>query len=190
MAGARDFTTAYRNAIEAPNVNPAVFYEGKFRTGYVRLWTGIGPKDMDGKTFDGAGDFLSFSEIEETADITANGIVVGLSGPQDANVALALNEGQRRLPGSIWLALMDDDNELIEAPRLMFTGKMDSMVLDDQDVASPTIRVSYEHELIDLERPRLLRYTDEEQKRLFPDDRGLEFIESLQDLETRWGSEG
>ena len=50
-----------------------------------------------------------------------------------------------------------------------------------------TISVSAESRLIDLDRTRERRYTSEDQKIDFPNDKGLEFIADLQDKEIIWG---
>jgi hypothetical protein len=44
-----------------------------------------------------------------------------------------------------------------------------------------------ESRLIDLERSRERRYTSEDQKIDYPNDKGLEFIADLQDKEIVWG---
>ena len=49
------------------------------------------------------------------------------------------------------------------------------------------ITVTVENKLIMLERPRNRRYTDQDQKNLFSGDKGLEFVDDLQDKELVWG---
>ena len=44
-----------------------------------------------------------------------------------------------------------------------------------------------ESKLIDLERSRARRYTSEDQKIDYPDDKGLDFIADLQDKAVVWG---
>ena len=41
--------------------------------------------------------------------------------------------------------------------------------------------------LIDLEKPSNKRYTSEEQKAIYPDDLGLDFVVDLQDMPIAWG---
>ena len=63
---------------------------------------------------------------------------------------------------------------------------MDLMNIDDGGQTC-TISVSAESRLIDLDRTRERRYTSEDQKIDFPNDKGLEFIADLQDKEIIWG---
>ena len=63
---------------------------------------------------------------------------------------------------------------------------MDTMGIEDTgDTAN--ISLTAESRLIDLERSRERRYTSEDQKIDYPNDKGLEFIADLQDKEIVWG---
>jgi hypothetical protein len=44
-----------------------------------------------------------------------------------------------------------------------------------------------ENKLIDLERARVARFTSGYQKSIYPNDKGLDFIEDLQDKKIPWG---
>lgn len=68
----------------------------------------------------------------------------------------------------------------------IFTGYMDTMDIDEGADTS-TVTLSIENKLIDLERPRTARYTSSFQKSRFAGDKGLEFVEDLQDKEVYWG---
>jgi len=204
-------------AIQEGALRVRFFYEGYFRTGVARYWTGTGPITWGDKTFTGFGDLMAVSNTEETVDVKANGVTVTLAGVTDQSVALALNEGQRNKPGQLWLALMypedgsgasmvsDDegesllglgsdiigepypDNHIIADPVTIFRGRLDGLGLPDgADTAA--ISATYVHELQALERPKTVRYTDQEQKRLYPGDMGLEFVAGLQDTQFPWGA--
>lgn len=183
----RPLTAEMQAAIAAAMVRPAIFYQGQWTGGFVRLWTGLGPKDWNGNTFTGAGDLLGITPIEETDEVKASGVTITLSGVKSASIALALAEPGRNLPGQLWLALLDEDDEIIPDPRTIFRGRMDVVSIEDSTDGA-TIRVSYENEMITFEKPREVRYTDEEQKRLYPEDEGLGFIAVLQDTELKWGA--
>jgi hypothetical protein len=51
-----------------------------------------------------------------------------------------------------------------------------------------TIIITVENKLITLERAIDRKYTDQDQKQLFAGDRGLEFIDDIQDKSIAWGS--
>jgi hypothetical protein len=57
----------------------------------------------------------------------------------------------------------------------------------DEGPETSTIAMSIESRLIDLERPRIFRFSDQNQKTRYPTDKGLEFVEDLQDKQFNWG---
>lgn len=183
----RGLTPEMAAAIVARVIRPVMLFDGTFISGDVHLWTGIGEIDYLGTTYYGAGNLIGVSAMEETNEVKANGITITLAGVKSGSVALALAEVRRYLPGTVSLGLIDDDGQVVPDPWPMFRGLMNSCNLEDgADTAS--ISIGYEHELIDLERPVNVRYTDAEQRRLFPGDTGMRYLISLQNKVLRWGS--
>jgi len=68
----------------------------------------------------------------------------------------------------------------------IFSGYMDEMNIDEGPETS-TVELKVENKLIDLERARVRRFTSGYQKSVYPGDKGLDFVESLQDKEVVWG---
>tara|TARA_R100000329_G_scaffold150419_2_gene143300 strand:- start:41 stop:994 length:954 start_codon:yes stop_codon:yes gene_type:complete len=68
----------------------------------------------------------------------------------------------------------------------IFDGFMDVMRLTDSG-GKANISVNCENQLIALEKPNTRRYTPEDQKIDFPNDKGLEYVAALQDDEVIWG---
>lgn len=183
----RGMSGAVNAAIQEPLVRPILLFDGAFKTGSLRLWTGIGPLDWAGDTYTGAGDLLSIGASEETDEVKAAGLEVRLAGVKPGSIAHALAEVERNRRGAIYFGLLDELGAIIPDPWPWFRGLLDSCAIDDGEETA-TIVLSYEHELIDLERPRDSRWTHEEQQRLFPNDTGLRYIKELQDKVLRWGS--
>ena len=75
---------------------------------------------------------------------------------------------------------------IIYQPYTIFDGFMDIMRLNDSG-GTANIVVNCESQLIALERPNTRRYTPEDQKIDFPNDKGLEYVAGLQDDEIVWG---
>jgi hypothetical protein len=162
-----------------------MFFEGVFASGTLNLWTGPGTISWGSKNWLGVGDLIEISPIDETVDVVANGAVISLNGNPPANVALALSDTRQGKPGKVWLGAMAGGT-VIADPYLAFEGKLDVPQIED-DAGGATIRVSYEHSLIALERPNERRYTDQDQKIDYPSDKGLEYIPALQDANIKWG---
>ena len=174
----------------------------------IRLWTGVGTLTLDdGTEWVGAGTLLSISDVEETAEMAVKGATVSLSGIPSEVISLALSEpyqgrvcniyfGTFTQEGALlkqsgdYILLQDGSQILVDIGEKgfneIFSGYMDQMNIDESAETS-TISVTVENRLVDLERARVARYTSNYQKSIYPDDRGLEFVESLQDKQIAWG---
>lgn len=182
----RDLTPSFLTALDADVVDLALFFEGEFNSGTVYLWTGIGLKDWNGQTWQGAGQLIGISQIEETDKVQANGVTVTLSGVDTANIALVIDEARQGLKGRVWVAILDASGNIIADPFQPFVGRLDVPQISENGQTA-TISISYESKLIDLQKPRNWRYTDESQKTIHPDDLFFEYVTSIQDKKLTWG---
>ena len=182
----REMTTALSEALDAGDLRPAIFFEGAFPSGMVRIWTGSGPLDWDGKSWTGVGVLLGLGALEETSDVVAAGTTVSLSGVPLDLVQMAIEEARQGLPGRIWLGLLTEDGSIIANPVQAFSGRLDVPEIKD-DADTCTITISYESRLIDLTVARSWRYTHESQQVLYPGDLGFEYVTAIQDREITWG---
>lgn len=190
----RDLTASMSSAIVAATVRPVIFVEAAFYASgspdeqLLRLWSGIGSFSWDSKTWTGAGNLLSLSPLEETRRINAVGFSVGLSGLPQSVLALALDSSRQGRAGRVWLGLMEN-NALVTDPYLIQSGRLDYI---DIQAAGDTTEITgqYESRLVDLQRSRERRYTDEQQRYEYPTDTGMRFVAALQDKQLIWGGPG
>ncbi|EIP96879.1 hypothetical protein OpiT1DRAFT_01306 [Opitutaceae bacterium TAV1] len=183
----RNLTSPVQNAVGAQVVAPAFLCEMDFTSGFLRAWSGKGVLEWAGREFIGTGTYGGISAVEETQKVSANGVELSLSGIPGAMVSRALTDGYRGRPVRVWMALFNTESgAMLEEPVPVFAGRMNTMKLTDTGETS-TVTVACESRLIDLERARERRYTDEDQKEMYPDDRGLEYVAGLQDKEVVWG---
>lgn len=157
--------------------------ELQFDSGTVRLWNGYGDLVISGGTYTGSGSFLSISSIEENAEIGAKGVSMTLSGLNSTILSYALNENYQYRVVNIYVGSIS--GATVSAYKA-FSGRMDVMTINE-DAESCTISLTAESRLIDLERPRVRRYTSEDQKALYPSDLGFDFVNSLQEASIKWG---
>ena len=153
----------------------------------MNYWTGLGTLSWNAATWQGVGNLIDCSPVDETDDVKAQGITLKVKGVSSADVATALGEVANGTAGSIRLALLTEAGAIIADPKVIFRGRLDVAEIDDSNPDEPIINLSYENELIDLERPREWRYTDEHQQQLYPGDTGLKGIAALQNRELVWG---
>ena len=205
----RNLTLEMAAEFAGPSVKPIMLAELFFDSGTLRLWTGYGQLEWGDREFTGIGTLIGISPIQETQEIQARGIVVTLNGISSTVISLALSERSRGRPFRLYLGSVDTrryvatesspgavkledgtgyvllENQLIDSPYRIFSGLMDTMEFSDSGDKAD-IRLSVENILITGQRSKVSRYTMEDQRKRFPNDRGLEFINALQDKQVIW----
>jgi len=148
----------------------------------LHFWNGIGNLTIDGQTYTGAGNLLNLSEMRESSDIAAYGATLTLSGIPSNEIDLALAEPYQ---GRRAIVKFGVDVAGVKTAFTVFTGEMDQMNISfGPDTA--TISLNVESRLIDLNRPRIRRYTDADQKTRYSGDLAFEFVTRLQSESLQW----
>ena len=204
----RDLSTALSGSLEDNVVYPFFAVELQFDSpNTLRLWTGYGTLVYEGVSYYGTGELLGISSVEETIEMAAKGATLTLSAVPSEVISLALQEPyQGRVckiyfgmfatdtllqeDGTSYILLQDGSKIRLESQETglteVFTGYMNQMNIEEGPDTS-TIQLTVENKLVDLERPRVARYTSAYQKDKFTGDLGLDFVESLQDQKLTWG---
>lgn len=167
-------------------VRPALLVELQFVTETVRVWSGVGPLAWDGQTWAGVGLLGRVSAVEETLELRAAGASFQLSGVPADLIHHVVAEPIQRRQVRLWLAFFDADWQLVPEPVLLFSGRMDTVEIQDGGPTA-TITLYAESRLRDLERARLRRYTDADQQAEYPGDLSLAYVAPLQELSILWG---
>jgi len=172
--------------VSASQLSPILLASLSFATP-VHIWTGYGTITVGSTAYLGIGTLGSISPVEETTDLAARGISMQLSGVPTAMLAVALTENYQGRECSVLFGALQASGALVSSPVTIFSGRMDVMSIND-DGQNATIGMSAENKLVDFRRPREVRYTDQEQKNLFPSDKGLEFVTAIQEKQIYWGN--
>ncbi len=186
----RSSTTAFNNAIAADNVDPFFAVKLEFESGTTRFWTGVGDIAFEAgsgsETFTGAGDLATISAVEETNDIEAGGVSFALSGINSSLISLALSENYQGRNATLYLGLLSS-GAVVADPYILFRGSMDMMdIVDGGETAS--IQVKAQNRLVALQKAKPRRFTQEDQKLIDSTDKGLAFVNDLQDKTITWGT--
>jgi hypothetical protein len=204
----RDLPAQIASEIVSPAVMPALLAEMYFDSGPLYMWTGIGELIWSGKTYIGGGNLVSISPIQETQELQAKGLVCTLNGIPSNLIATVLSEKSRGRSFKLYFStislqgyiLQEDGSYILQetggsailteanivtTPYRIYTGLMDVMEFSDNGETA-TIALSVESAMIIGEREKKTRYTAEDQKRLYPNDKGLDNISQLQDKEVIW----
>jgi len=182
----RSLTSSMQTAVTADLVRPIILVQCAFDSGDLNLWNGIGTLTVSSVDYVGAGTLLSIGEIAESSELQANGITVTLSGITDPLLSKARDEDYQGRELKVLLGAMDSSNGVISDPVIVFSGFMDTMVINDS-AETATIQIAVENRLIEFERTRIRRYTAEDQKIDYPNDKGLEFVAEMAEKEIVWG---
>ena len=176
--------TGAPSAFTDDSLTPFIAVELEFDSGSVRLWNGYIDLEIDGSTFIGSADLMAVSGVEETGEIAAKGINMTLSGISTSLISIALSENYQNRTARVYIGSIAANGTV--SAYTLFSGRMDVMTIEENGETA-TISLSAENRLIDLERPRVRRYTSEDQKSLYPGDLGLDYVNDLQDKTLDWG---
>ena len=185
----RDLTTAYKNAVTANHVIPALLVVAEFDTETLRFWNGIGDFVYDSETYVGAGTLLKSSNTTETQNIEARGATFELSGVPSSLISVALQEEYQERTVTQTFAPLDGYGNAIADPFTFFSGKADVMDIEEGG-KSATIKLAVESDLIALSRMNERRRTPEDQKRTYAGDTFFDQVAALQSQDVVWGQNG
>tara|TARA_B100000989_G_C19465594_1_gene438126 strand:+ start:82 stop:648 length:567 start_codon:yes stop_codon:yes gene_type:complete len=183
----KTLSTNNTNTIDDQVIIPVHFITLNYSPTPLRLNTTERNFTVGGNSFVGGSGIANLSSIEETQELQATGIKLTLSGLPSSNISIALTTNFKNVDATLELGFLNTTSyTLIDTPFTIFKGKIDTQDIQiDQD--SATVVIEIENRLIDWERPRIKRYTNQDQQQEFANDKGLEFIQQLQEKELFWG---
>jgi len=188
MHSERDIHKSVKAELRKTKLQPVLLLYADFPSGEVRIWSGNGELIYDGKTYQGLGALMSIEAAAETVDTRVNGAALNLNSLDATLLAKALEDDYQGSDCQSWLALLNDQGMIIGEPITIFKGILDSDEITD-DGKTATLRITAENRMSDHLRPREYRYTHQDQQPLYPqaNDKGLEFVATLQDMKLLWG---
>lgn len=183
---ARTLPSALSAEFNADELKPFYAVELLFDSGDLRFWTGYGDITANSETWTGSGTVISFSTANEATDLSANGMSITMTGLDASIISIMLSENYRGRLAKVYLGALGANNLPVSDLYQIFAGRMDVMALQENGETA-NITISVENVLIDLERPRSRKLTNEEQLKRYPGDNSLKNVASLQDRQIAWG---
>lgn len=176
----RVIPTPLLTALSQKEIQPFYAVEIKLDSGDVRLWTGLGDKVIEGETYTGAGNLLNIDGLEEAADLGAKNAELTLSGVPPELISLALQEPYQRRRVKVMFGEQSVPDVVV-----VFSGFANTLdILDEAD--SSAIKMTVESRLVELERARIRRYTQEDHSSRHPNDTFFSLVADLQDQQVSW----
>lgn len=173
-------------------LRPVVFCYLEIGTSpYIRVCNYHTIEDGEGNIWYGIGNLGTISVIEESDELKMHGINLSLTSPPGVNnrfdyINDALNTDWQWKTGNLYIGLLDENMALFDGhPKLIFSGQINNITIDAGETF--IINVSLESFFVDWQRPRIRRYTYEDQIKEFPDDMGLQFASKTTEMEIIWG---
>ena len=136
-----------------------------------------------GNTYIGLQMVGKIDVISET-DAEVKGLAFTLSGVLPANISLALAENVTKRPVIVRFATLDASGAVTVDPNV-WQGYMDTMSILDSGPSS-TIRVTAEHKMAAWRQPKIVRFTDEDQRRRAPGDGLFKHIAVISEKPIVW----
>jgi len=181
-------TPQFATAIAAKVIRPCFFIRCQFKTGWFNVWTGTYTISWGGVTYYGTGTAIGIQGVSEDTTVEAKGVTLSLSGIPSDLLGDVLTEFVRGYPAQVYLGLFEDDGvTLVPNPVLAYAGRLDQPTLNDAG-DSCTISIAVENTLVDMNRSVYRRYTDSDQQLDHPGDLGCQFVASIQEVTTYFGS--
>lgn len=166
-------------ADSAAHSGVAMLVEAAFAGGTLRL--ALASRDItDGAdTYTATGAFLQLDASQESVDGT-EGLTISLSGLDPAVFALVVSEPYKGVVVRILEQRFDADHQAVEAPTVEFPGRIVAMSSSENPRdRTHTVVMQLEHFDAESRRSVNLRFSDAEQRRRYPDDKGAEYVTSL-----------
>lgn len=178
-------SSAMLAALQATDLQPALFVQLTFNGATVYLWTGTGSTSWNSQTWSGLGSLLSLAVAEDGATVEARGITITVSGLDPTLLPDCLSDFQLGLPAIVYLGFFSSGS-LISSPITSWSGRMDLPTIDVSGETA-TIAINCESRLLDMNIPVDRRYTQQDQQMTWPDDLGFQFVDSIQEFILAWG---
>jgi hypothetical protein len=183
----RNLTVGMQSAISQQTVRPVFLVSLEFGASTVVY---LNDRTFDitwgGHTYLGNGWLRPLKTVEETSDVKAVGCEITLNGTIAELLSYALVDARISNRGRVWLGMLDSTNSLIADPYQIFAGKLDIPTIQ-VDETTITLTLAYESDLRGLERPNEFRFTDQSQKALYSDDKGFEYVVTVEKWDGYWG---
>jgi hypothetical protein len=185
----RPWSSTMLAQFSAANIKPVLFLQMQFTDGPIHVWSGLGTVTWNGIQWTGLGELGTISPVEESSEIKATNVTFTLTGIPHDLIVHALGQVRQGNPVLLWFGALGSNNNVLADPLQLFAGRMDVPTIDEGAQTS-TISIAVENRLIDLNRSRERRFTDQDQQIDHPGDLGFQYVQMIQNWNGTWGKAG
>lgn len=186
---ARNLSADFITQATAAQSIPIILFQGDFQGSSLRLWNGVGNLSWDSQTWLGNGWLQGVEGGDESVEVEAVSMSVILSGIPSSVFSLILNDQREKLAGLLYIGFLNaSTGAVVSSPYLWWKGQYSHAEIEEGAEGSK-VSLVYDSPLVDLDRPKERRWTDESQKQLFAGDRGFEYVVAVSKWPGNWGAE-
>ena len=168
---------AFKTVVAGAHYDWFYLVEMQLASGTSRLASLDFDVEWNGHTWTGMRGLGSIQAIEETpGEVT--GLQLTLAGVKEAHIATVLSEPVQGRTVIIRIAVLDKSSN---PPTLAVDANVWQGLLDAQrfNEATGTVSATAENRLVEWDRPRLQRFTDEDHQRAYPGDKFFRFVPQM-----------
>lgn len=185
----RNVTTAFKNALAADTVRPAILVSIATKSPGLSFYYSTTPFDLSWNsiTWTGDGTLRGIGDLSENLNDVDTEIEIYLGGSTQAMMSLILLELGQGNAVSVYLALFDSSGAIIADPHCLLPGQLQEVSLEDEaETATVTLTVS---SLLGKSRSNgEFRYNDATQRFFYPNDEGFKFVPQMAEWNGWWGT--
>ena len=175
--------SAMITALAAANVKMFAMLELAFDSGTLYLCDLPFNVDWNGNTYLSAQGIGKIEAVTET-DAEARGLVFTLSAVNQAIIASALTEDVQGRAAILRLAVVDGSTLRVDPN--VWSGVMDVMTIEVENLQEPVVRVTAEHQLIAWKQASGALFSDAEQQARNPGDKFFEYAADVANQTIIW----
>ena len=182
----RPISISTANSLTDEVLRPILLTELNLGQEPLRLTSGPASITYNGATFIANGWILPVDGVQESTDIGNYGFDLTLSGVSVALLSIILSNQQKNGLGTVWMAILNENQTIIGEPIVLFRGLIDACTIDDK-IDNPTVKINMTNDLARLDTSQNFRFTQESQTSLFPGDLGFQYVTKLENWSGFWG---
>lgn len=181
----RDLTPEFELAITSSLVKFMYLVKIYFDSGIEAWTTSYRQIEYNNTVYFPAGHLATLSAVKETTGVKSSVLNLGLSGIDPNITALLLSEPYLGRKAEIYTVLTDETYFFSEdLVKLLFVGTLD--IISGEQGKTASFDIPVKSRLADWERTRSIKNSDAEQQRLYPGDKGMEYIPQLSKKKIIW----
>ena len=140
---------------------------------------------FDGNTYTSSSVYLGSSEASESSEVAVNNLVVKFSGADQVIISLFLQNEYMDKRAWVYRGFLDDNQELISSPFLLFDGRIENLNIEEDETTS-SVNISIASHWADFDKTKGRRTNTNSQRLHFPNDKGFDYA-SQTAKEIKWG---